>query len=321
MAFTVFREMKPFSQLIFSAFVILLCFLLFMAISLIVAMPVFGIESVINIPSLTDFNDPDSIRMLKYFQVVQSFGLFIVPSIILGWSFHGNFIKYLHLDKTIIFSSVFIVIVLMISASPLINFMGELNAQMELPRWMEVVERWMKATEENAAKLTKAFLDVKTPAGLFFNLFMIAVLPALGEEFLFRGVIQRIFTKITRNIHWGILISAVLFSALHMQFYGFVPRMLLGVMFGYLLIWSGSLWIPIIAHFINNGVVVVVMYYINQNKLSPAIEEIGSTADSYYLAAISLVFVVVLLIVFKIQNGGNSLTLQNNISPKTRLYR
>jgi len=310
MAFTVFREMKPFSQLIFSAFVIILCFLLFMTISLIVAMPVFGIESVINIPSLTDFNDPDNIRMLKYFQVVQSFGLFIVPSIILGWSFHGNFIKYLYLDKTIIFSSVFIVIVLMISALPLINFMGELNAQMELPRWMEVVERWMKATEENAAKLTKAFLDVKTPAGLFFNLFLIAVLPALGEEFLFRGIIQRIFTKITRNIHWGILISAVLFSALHMQFYGFVPRMLLGVMFGYLLIWSGSLWIPIIAHFINNGVVVVVMYYINQNKLNPAIEEIGSTADSYYFAAISLVFVVVLLIVFKRQNGGNSLTLQ-----------
>ena len=307
MAFTAFREMKPFPQLIFSAFVILVCFFLFMVISLIVAIPVFGIKSVIDISSLADFNDTDSIMILKYFQVVQSFGLFIVPPVILGWLFHGNFIKYLYLNKTFTFSSVFIIMVLMVSASPLINFIGEFNAGMELPDWMGAVERWMKVTEENAAKLTEAFLNVKTPAGLFFNIFMIAVLPAFGEELLFRGLIQRIFIQMTRNVHWGIWISAILFSALHMQFYGFVPRMLLGVMFGYLLIWSGSLWIPIIAHFINNGVAVVTMYYINQNKLSPAIEEIGSTADSYYLTVISVVFVVIILVMFKKQNVENSL--------------
>ena len=307
MAFTAFREMKPFPQLILSAFVVIACFLLFMVVSLIIAIPIFGFESVINTLSLTDFSDPDSIRMLKYFQVVQSIGLFIVPPIILGWLFNGNFIKYLYLNKPVIASSVLIVTVLMVSSSPLINFIGELNANMELPDWMGAVERWMKATEGNAEKLTKAFLDVKTPAGLLFNLFMIAVLPAIGEEFLFRGVVQRIFIKITRNAHWGIWISAILFSAMHMQFYGFVPRMLLGVMFGYLLVWSGSLWLPIIAHFINNGIAVILMYYINQNKLSPAIEEIGSTADSYYLTIMSFVFVAVLLVVFKRQNIVNSL--------------
>jgi len=307
MAFTAFREMKPFPQLIFSAFVILACFALFMAISLIAAIPIFGFESAINIPSLTDIDNPDSIRILKFFQVIQSFGLFIVPPIILGWLFCGNFIKYLYLNKPFILSSVLIVMLLMVSASPLINFVGELNANMELPDWMGAVERWMKASEENAAKLTEAFLNVKTPAGLFFNLFMIAVLPALGEEFLFRGVIQRIFTKMTRNFHWGIWISAILFSALHIQFYGFIPRMLLGAAFGYMLVWSGSLWVPIIAHFINNSIAVVAMYYINQNKLSPGIEEIGSTPDSYYLAVISFIFVAILLIVFKKQNSEHAL--------------
>jgi uncharacterized protein len=282
--------------------------------SLIVAIPVFGIDSIMSIPALNDLNTPESIQMLKYFQVVQSFGLFIVPPIILGWLLHGNFVKYLYIDKSFLFATLIIVVVLTVAASPLVNFIGELNSKMQLPGWMGAIERWMKATEENAAKLTEVFLNVKTPAGLFFNIFMIAVLPAIGEEFLFRGVIQRIFTQMTRNHHWGIWISAILFSALHMQFYGFIPRMLLGVLFGYLLVWSGSLWVPVIAHFINNGFAVVAMYFINQKKLNPAIEEIGTTADSYYFTVLSLVFVVVLLVWLKKINRENSLKPEELLS-------
>jgi len=310
MAFSAFRGMKPSSQLLFSAFVIVAGFLLFMVISLVIAVPVFGIDSMLSIPTINDLNNPENIKIMKYFQVVQSFGLFIVPPVILGWLFQGNIAEYLHLNKRILFSSLLIVIVLAFAISPLINFFGELNAKMQLPEFMGAIERWMKTTEENAAELTEAFLDVKTPAGLLFNLFMVALLPAVGEELLFRGVVQRIFTRMTKNHHWGIWISALLFSALHMQFYGFFPRALLGALFGYLLVWSGSLWIPIIAHFINNGVIVLAMYFINQNKLDPAIEEIGSTADSYYLTAISLVFVAALLVLFKNQNRENHLPVE-----------
>ncbi|MDR2911431.1 MAG: CPBP family intramembrane metalloprotease [Bacteroidales bacterium] len=314
MAFTVFREMKPLQQLILSAFVVIVCFLLFMTVSLIVAIPIFGMETVMNVPFVTGFDDPAVINMLKYFQIVQSFGLFIVPPIILGWLFYGNFIEYLYLNKTIIASSVCIVAVLMVSASPLINFIGELNAGMDLPDWMSGVEQWMKASEEKATKLTEAFLDVKTYRGLLLNLFMIAVLPAFGEEFLFRGIIQRIFTRITRNVNWGIWISAILFSAMHMQFYGFVPRMLLGALFGYLLVWSGSLWIPVIAHFINNGIAIVAAFYINQHKLSPYIEEIGSTHNTYYLTVISFIFVTALLVFFRKQNSKQSLSRNSQLT-------
>ncbi len=310
MAFSAFLGMKPSSQLLFSAFVIVAGFLLFMVISLVIAVPLFGINSMLSIPTINDLNNPENIRIMKYFQVVQSFGIFIVPPVILGWLFQGNIADYLHLNKRILFSSLLIVIVLAFAISPLINFFGELNAKMQLPEFMGAIERWMKTTEENAAELTEAFLNVKSPAGLLFNLFMVALLPAVGEEFLFRGVVQRIFTRMTKNHHWGIWISALLFSALHMQFYGFFPRALLGALFGYLLVWSGSLWIPIIAHFINNGVIVLAMYFINQNKLDPAIEEIGSTTDSYYLAAISLVFVAVLLVLFKNQNRENHLPVE-----------
>ena len=190
----------------------------------------------------------------------------------------------------------------MFFAAPFINFIGELNANMVLPEWMSGVEKWMRNAEDNAEVLTKAFLKVDSINGLLFNLFMIAFLPAIGEELLFRGVIQRIFTNWTRSYHWGIWISAILFSALHMQFFGFIPRMLLGAMFGYLLVWSGSMWLSIFAHFLNNGIAVIAMYMIDKNMLTGDVEVVGSTQESYYMAAISLGLIVVFMFMIKRQN-------------------
>ena len=303
MAFTAFREMKPFSQLLFSVFVVIVSFLAFLVVSLVIAIPFFGLDSMLSIPTMDELNNPESIRVLKYFQVVQSIGVFIVPPFILGWLFHGKILEYLCLNKKVTSESVLLVLVLSFAASPFVNFIGEINANMQLPEWLSGVENWMKNAEEKAAELTEAFLNVETTGGLLFNIFMVAFLPAIGEELLFRGVIQRIFTNWTRNFHWGIWISAILFSALHMQFYGFIPRVFLGVLFGYLMVWSGSMWLPIIAHFINNAVAVVAMYMIDKKLLSPEIEEIGTTSDSYYMAAVSFILIVVFMLMIKRQHS------------------
>lgn len=308
MAFTAFHDMKPFSQLMFSVFVIIVSFLALLVVSLLIAIPFFGMDSITGITVTGDFNNPETMRVLKYFQIVQAIGLFIIPPFILGWLFYGNPSKYLYLDKSFEGSSIILVVVLMFFASPFVNFLGELNSSMKLPEWLSGLETWMKNAEEKAAELTEAFLKVDSVFGLFFNLFMIAVLPAIGEELLFRGVIQRIFTKMTRSYHWGIWISAILFSALHMQFYGFIPRMLLGALFGYLLVWSGSIWLPIIAHFLNNGLAVVAMYLIDKGILNPEIENVGSESGSYYMAAISILFVGIFLFLIKKQNSGNEIT-------------
>ncbi len=312
MAITAFRDMKPFPQLMFSIFVIVICFLAFMVLSLVGAIPLFGFGNILNMATLTDFSNPETIRMLKYFQVVQSIGLFIIPPFIIGYLFYGKISEYLHLNKPFAFTSLFLVVVLMFFASPFINFIGEINSHMRLPEWMSGIEQWMKDSEDKAAELTDAFLKVNSLGGLFFNLFMIAILPAIGEELLFRGVIQRIFTNMTKNHHWGIWISAILFSALHLQFYGFVPRMLLGVLFGYLLVWSGSLWLPIAAHFVNNGLATVAMYFIDKGMIKPEVENIGSTSGSYYIAIISLLFVSVFLWLIKSQNKGNEIRLEHD---------
>jgi uncharacterized protein len=309
MGVNAFQGMKPFPQLMFSAFIILVSFLAFLLVSMLLAIPLFGLDSMLNIPTISDLNNPESIRVLKYFQVVQSIGLFIVPPFVLAWLFHGQIAEYLLLNKKSTSASIFLVAVLVFFSLPLINFIGEWNTRMEFPEFLAGLERWMKNAEENAAELTEAFLNVETTGGLLFNLFMIAFLPAIGEELLFRGVIQRIFTNWTRSHHWGIWISAILFSALHIQFYGFVPRMLLGVLFGYLLVWSGSVWLPIAAHFFNNGFAVVALYLINKNILTPKVEEIGSTSDSYYTAILSLALIFLLMFLIKKENRGKELNI------------
>ena len=246
MAITAFRDLKPFSQLFFAAFIVVASILAFFVLSLVVAIPIWGFNTVLHLPAINSNAPQNIINLYKFIQVVQAIGFFIVPPFILGYLFLGKSKEYLHLDKSFNAQSMILIIVMMFFASPLINLIGELNSNMNLPDWLSGVEDWMRNAEKNAAEITDAFLNVKTIGGLAFNIFMVALLPAVGEELLFRGVIQKIFSQMTHSHHWGIWISAILFSALHMQFYGFVPRVLLGALFGYLLV-LGRLYVA--AHY------------------------------------------------------------------------
>jgi membrane protease YdiL (CAAX protease family) len=127
---------------------------------------------------------------------------------------------------------------------------------------------------------------------------MIAILPAIGEEFMFRGLIQRLLKDWLGNIHLAIFISALLFSAMHMQFYGFFPRMVLGIMFGYMFYWTGSLWIPIFAHFIQNGLVVTVTYLGQQGIIGGDYENFGST-DNFLVILVSLLISAIILFILR----------------------
>lgn len=305
MAFTAFRDMKPFPQLLFSAFVILVCFLAFLVLSFVVAIPLFGIDSMLALPTINDLSDPESIAILKYFQTGQAIGLFIIPPIILAWLYQGNIQEYLYLNRSFSGSSFLMVALLVIAMMPFVNYTAELNNQMSLPSWLSGIEDWMRQSEEDAARLTEAFLNVKTIPGLAFNLFMVAFLPAIGEELLFRGVVQKIFTRISRSFHWGIWISAILFSAMHMQFFGFFPRMLLGALFGYLLVWSGSMWLPMLGHFLNNAMAVIAMFMVNQGMISADVEDFGSS--SYIASVVSFVVIVFLLYMIHKENRGRKL--------------
>jgi len=265
---------------------------------------------------LNNYSDPTTISMVKVIQTVSAIGTFIIPAFLLAYFFDEHPAEYLSINRRPNISSAFLVILVILASLPLINYLGELNERMSLPSFFSELEKWMKEMEDSAAGLTKSFLDMHSVSDMLYMVFMIALLPALGEELLFRGILQRLFSEWTRNIHAGIWISAVLFSAMHMQFYGFIPRMMLGALLGYLLAWSGSLWLPVIAHFINNASAVVLTYLFSKNIIELDADKIG-TGDEMNVVWISVVVVAfLLLLIYRIEKNRrleNHDTLSNRV--------
>jgi uncharacterized protein len=135
------------------------------------------------------------------------------------------------------------------------------NQEVVFPEFMERFESWARDRESEAARQTVLLTEMGSVRELLIAVLVIAVLPAVGEEFVFRGIIQNEVFRGTNNIHVSIWFSAIVFSAIHLQFFGFLPRMMLGAIFGYLYYWSGNLWTAIFAHFVNNATQVIALYF------------------------------------------------------------
>lgn len=320
MAYTTFHGMKPFSQLMFALFVMVASVVVFMIAGVIVAVPFFGIESLTNSMTEAGLTAPENLGFLKYFQVIQSIGLFVVPPFILAWLFQGNIGEYLQINRTTRWQSYLLAALSLLLVIPFINFLGAINGQMEFPEGLSGIEKWMRTMEDAAELMVEKFMKVEHLSGLFFNVFMIAVLPALGEELMFRGVIQRIFTNWAKNYHWGIWISAFLFSAMHMQFYGFLPRMALGAMFGYLLVWTGTMWVPILAHFVNNTMGVLGYYFINKGVIPKEAEDWGTGSEQLPLVVFSLALAGFLLfLIFRTEQQKPKMPVNHFDSQASRI--
>jgi membrane protease YdiL (CAAX protease family) len=134
------------------------------------------------------------------------------------------------------------------------------NAHLSFPESMKGFEGWARETEDRAEEITKYMTQFSSIGEFLLAFLVIAILPGFGEELVFRGMLQPQLFRATKNIHVAIWASAIIFSAFHLQFFGFVPRMLLGALFGYLYYWSGSLLMAMFAHFVNNGFSVIMLY-------------------------------------------------------------
>jgi membrane protease YdiL (CAAX protease family) len=147
-------------------------------------------------------------------------------------------------------------------------FTGEINSMMDFPAGLSGVEAWMTEKEQEADLMIKSLIAAGSFGIMLLNLFTLALMPAIAEEFLFRGVFQRIFTRLFRSGHLAIWLTAFIFSAIHLQFFGFLPRFVLGLVFGYLFFWSGTLWLPVTAHFVNNAFPVIFSYLQGSESLT-----------------------------------------------------
>lgn len=171
------------------------------------------------------------------------------------------------------------------------------NENLDFPEWMSSFEQWARNFEDSLKKLTVFVTTFDSVGSFIVGFIVIAVLPAIGEEFVFRGVVQRDLLRGTGNVHVAIWVTAILFSAFHFQFFGFFPRMLLGALFGYLYHWSGSLVMPILAHFLNNGLIVVSLYLYQRGYLDVDME--NPEAAPWAAVGVSLVALIALMIVYK----------------------
>ena len=208
--------------------------------------------------SKLDYNRPGVITYIRGLQVFQFLGLFLVPSLLCAWLFSTNSKKYLGLRTPKGETFWIIGMLVMILAIPFVQWLGEINRSIHFPG---AIEGWMKEKENGANKTVMALLSRRTVQDLVLNIICIAGLAAVGEELLFRGVAQRLFIKLFKRAWPGIIITAFLFSALHLQFYGFFPRFVLGILLGVIYWYSGSLWTAILAHFVYDALLITVAYF------------------------------------------------------------
>ena len=228
------------------------------------------------------FTDDERIPLM----LVQGFGAF--GGFILG---AGAYVKIIERKSPMILfyydrmdlKELILVVFIVFSFMMVNSFFIEWNLNVDFPSFMSSFENWAKTKEEELKIVTEFLTSFSSPGQFMIALVVIGIIPAVGEEYLFRGILQNKLLLYLKNPHMAIWLTAILFSAFHLQFYGFVPRMLLGVLFGYLYYWSWNLWIPIIAHFINNAFTLTMIYMYQTGMIGLNIEEQESLSWQYLI--------------------------------------
>lgn len=195
----------------------------------------------------------DSPNGLKLIQTMSAITLFIIPSLIAAWLFCSKPLSFLSLDRGVAFPTMGVAVAALLFVVPFISWTEELNKAVVLPSSIGWLEEWFMDTEANAVAAVELLISGEGWSDVLTSFLVIALVAGVSEEILFRGFLQNGLVRAGFSTHAAIWLTAFLFSAIHLQFYGFLPRMLLGGLMGYLLVWSGSVWLPIVVHSTNNA--------------------------------------------------------------------
>jgi len=279
---------------------------LFVVLNLVYSLVLIGVFPLIsggisyeNINNLQASNT-QAISALKVGQMFYTLFAYFLPALLFAyWASHEKIGAYLKINKTPNISQSAIAIGIMLFALPLVGALAVWNQGWQLP------ESLMKV-EDQAEQLTKTILATDNIGGLLFNLIVIAVVPAISEEFLFRGAMQNICHKWFKNGWVAVIFTGAVFSAIHFQFMGFMPRFFLGVLLGAIYLVSNNLWLSIIGHFINNALGVITAYLINIGQVSKEMENDELLPWYMLLASALIVMGLFLLLKHQGRNGNNN---------------
>ena len=251
--------------------------------------------------------DPEFKRPVMIMNACVALGAFITAPLLYLYTLEKKRPTVFFNNTRIITIPLFLTIFIVIAFMSVNSIFIEWNASVTLPDFMKSFEIWAKEMEQQAQGLTIMMTRFDNPGDFILAMIVIGLVPAIGEEILFRGLIQNQFYAITKNIHVAIWLGGLFFSAFHFQFYGLIPRMLLGVLFGYLYYWSGNLIVAMLAHFINNGLTLVLLYMHQLGYINFDIE--NTTTIPFANVIFSLVLGIVLIIFFRRYFEAGSATM------------
>lgn len=290
-----FKKVHPILQLVIFGGMAIGCFMIIGFIGTMILANMTGIDIMtLSDPDKWDYTDPSLLTFLRGMLIVQFLAMFTIPVFIFARLCDSKPAEYLGLRsaKPIYFILGFVVLII---ALPFVDWTGTINHSL-IPETTGM-GKWMKSMEEDAAQQISYMLKREGISELLLNLLFVAVFAGVGEELFFRGILQRLFIKLFRNPWAGIIVTAIIFSAIHLQFYGFFPRFILGVLLGLIYWYSGSLWPAIIAHFAYDAFAVILIHF------NPSMaDETGATAsfgNQTLMAIISLVLITGIVILMK----------------------
>lgn len=232
-------------------------------------------------------NGMSKVGMLQLTQICSQVIGFIMPPVLYAAFVHEKPLNYLGFKKLQPWS--LLGIIAMFTILPFNAIVAEWNEAFVFPERLEPILRQLQDTASN---LTEMMMN---NGSLFVNLLIFGALAAIGEELLFRSVLQKAFIKIFKNVHVGIIFTAIVFSAIHFEFYGFFPRVILGLMLGYMFYISGSIWSSILMHFTNNATIVILYFLNNQGVTNIDVDNFGNT-NNIFLIILSLAATVAIFV-------------------------
>ncbi len=235
------------------------------------------------------------LNLARFLLIFLSIGIFGIPPLAFVLISKPGDWSFFKLKTAPPFSLAALTVIIIITVAPIVLWALEINQNTRLPEAFKGVEDFLRDLQDKNEKTLEAMLNMRNAADFLINFLMIAIIPALVEELMFRGTLQPLIGRALGNIHLSIFITGMFFSFIHFEFYGFLPRMMLGILFGYLFYWSGNLWLPIFAHFLNNGIQVILVYLFQTGRIALNIDETNSL-PTYITVIASLLFVAVVYI-------------------------
>ncbi len=277
-------DAQPSTQLFFVGLVVIGSWIVFQLIGMFSGMFLFQLSFNEIAETFQVHSDQRMIGFLKYVQAFTSVGMFIVSAIVAANYIDSDWKTFLGLREkpelqTSLMAVAFIIVIL-----PFTNFITDFNTNLHLPEFLGGLESFFRVKEVQMSEIMESLLKPTGIGGLFINILVIAIIPAVGEELTFRGLIQKLLQRWFKHPHWAIIVTAFLFSAMHVQFLSFLPRFFLGLVLGYLFYWSGSIWLSILMHFINNAMAVVFYHYYYGGQVGNGMETIGTPDHGMPLA-------------------------------------